>query len=432
MKLHWKIFHMWRECIIIFYVFIFSLISGCSCTDEPVGPDKAYELTALDVGVTEVWLKLTVNATRGMFVLRRNDDIILSNLHSPIDTILYFEGLLPKYTYTYKAGNGEPLTITTMDTTSHDFSWQIDTLGVLNSNVLQDVTIINDTLAYAVGKIYQTDSAGQLEKPYSMAVWNGKTWQLKRLYYNGTNIVAPIRGIFAYGDTDVWLAAGGMFHWNRVSSQTQLSFSRLTLPDPNATIEKVWGRTASNIFGVGFAGTLVHYSNGTWQPIDIGTTQTIQDVFGIDNSQANEQITLCAVSHPLGNGVKKILSVDDNNIVDTVPWAPQRVVMSVWLSKPSTIYTCGGGVFRQSIDKQWKEIAGAEVIPTLTQKVRGKADNDIFVVGGFGVVAHFNGVNFKLYPEVAVAKYYSCDYKGNTMIAVGVSNGTGFILRMWR
>jgi hypothetical protein len=431
MKLRWKILQIWRECISFICIVIISLVSGCSCTDEPIVPDKAYELTALDIGVTEVWLKLTVNVNRGMFVLRRDDNIILSSLHSPIDTILYFDELLPKHSYTYKAGNGEPLTINTMDTTSHNFRWKIDTLGVDNSSILHDVKIINDTLAYAVGSIFHSDSS-ESNRPFGLAIWNGQVWRLKRLYYNGTNNVAPIRGLFAFGDTDVWLAAGGVFHWDGKSSQVQLRFSRLTLPNPNATIEKLWGTTSSNLFGVGNAGTIVNYSNSTWQPVESGTTQYLKDVYGIVNKQANEQIVLCAASHPLGYGEKKILSIKENNVVDTVPWLSKRVIMSVWLSKPSIIYTCGGGVFRQGIDKKWKEIAGADVISTLTERVRGKADNDFFVVGDFGVVAHFNGVNFKLYPEVAAALYYSCDYKENLMVAVGISNGKGIILRMWR
>ncbi|MBI3006249.1 MAG: hypothetical protein HYY49_12660, partial [Ignavibacteriales bacterium] len=40
------------------------------------------------------------------------------------------------------------------DTTSHNFTWTIDTVGDGNSSVLYDVAIINDTLAYAVGEIY--------------------------------------------------------------------------------------------------------------------------------------------------------------------------------------------------------------------------------------------------------------------------------------
>lgn len=112
--------------------------------------------------------------------------------------------------------------------------------------------------------------------------------------------------------------------------------------------------------------------------------------------------------------------------MDTLPWAPQRVVMSVWFSNPEMIYTCGGGVFRRSVDLRWKEIAGASIIPTLTRRIRGVADNDVFLVGGFGVVAHYNGTSFRLYPEVPPTLYTSVDVKANMVVVVGYS---GIVLR---
>lgn len=85
------------------------------------------------------------------------------------DTVIMDEGLLPSQTYTYRAKVQSPalpiwlggnltsqVQVRTMDTTSHDFTWQIYTLGDgTGSSCLYDVAIINDTLAYAVGEIYQ-------------------------------------------------------------------------------------------------------------------------------------------------------------------------------------------------------------------------------------------------------------------------------------
>jgi hypothetical protein len=54
------------------------------------------------------------------------------------------------------------------------------------------------------------------------------------------------------------------------------------------------------------------------------------------------------------------------------------------------------------------------------------------VVGDFGLVAHFNGVDWQVYNEAAVAQFYSLDYKGNTMVAVGDQNGKAVVLVMKR
>ncbi len=61
----------------------------------------------------------------------------------------------------------------------------------------------------------------------------------------------------------------------------------------------------------------------------------------------------------------------------------------------------------------WLEVAGPSIIPYYTERIRGAEVNDIFVVGDFGIVAHYNGISWKLFPQVAAADVYnSVDYNG--------------------
>jgi hypothetical protein len=62
------------------------------------------------------------------------------------------------------------------DTTSHNFSYTLDTLGT--SGVLLGVAVINDSLVWAVGDIHTAetdryDSSGAWVNPFNLAVWNG-------------------------------------------------------------------------------------------------------------------------------------------------------------------------------------------------------------------------------------------------------------------
>ena len=160
------------------------------------------------------------------------------------------------------------------DTTSHNFSWQTYALGDgTSSSTLYDIAIINDTLAYAVGQIY---SGGSI--PYCLAQWNGKEWTLKRLYYYNSSygITMPlysINGIVAFNDTDIWLAPGSVFHWNGKDTLTDFSFNRLTLNNNSATVIKLWGSSSSDLYGVGGAGTIVHYNGTSWTSIPSGITR---------------------------------------------------------------------------------------------------------------------------------------------------------------
>ncbi|MGB9664445.1 MAG: hypothetical protein ACPL25_05950 [Ignavibacteria bacterium] len=61
-----------------------------------------------------------------------------------------------------------------MDTTSHEFSWEITYLGDGGSSVLYDVAIINENNIWAVGEIYMNDSLGRPEpNAYNAIHWDG-------------------------------------------------------------------------------------------------------------------------------------------------------------------------------------------------------------------------------------------------------------------
>jgi hypothetical protein len=82
------------------------------------------------------------------------------------DTVVTDGGLAPGHAYTYQVrrlggGTGRPLeesevgSVRTLDTTSHNVVWDAPVfLGEGGGNILYDVAIINDTLAYAVDAVY--------------------------------------------------------------------------------------------------------------------------------------------------------------------------------------------------------------------------------------------------------------------------------------
>jgi hypothetical protein len=155
-------------------LFLILSLLALTCKKEP--PPAVHiptlTLSAVDASCTEAWLKLTTTQLPATVRLMRLTPTLQTlqtlQLTTP-DTLVIDEGLLPSRTYTYRAyrfadsrliDSSTQATVTTMDTTSHNFTWQIDTLGDGSSSVLYDVAIIDDTLAYAVGEIYKRDSVG--------------------------------------------------------------------------------------------------------------------------------------------------------------------------------------------------------------------------------------------------------------------------------
>ncbi len=92
------------------------------------------------------------------------------------DTLFYFDSLLPNTNYTFDAVTyddgkeikSNPVTFTTLDTTSHNFTWQTFTFGEHQHSVLYDVAIIDENNIWAVGAIYMNDSLGEPDtQPYA-------------------------------------------------------------------------------------------------------------------------------------------------------------------------------------------------------------------------------------------------------------------------
>jgi hypothetical protein len=350
------------------------------------------------------------------------------------DSLFVDEGLLPNKTYSYT------LTVqsftataqaTTMDTTSHNWQWQMATLGDGNGSSLNDVTIINDTLAFAVGEIYfQNDPV-----PYCIAIWNGKEWVLKRLYYYNPNYQATlplysVQGIFVFSATDVWLAAGSIFHWNGKDSLTEFSFNRLTLPDPNATVTKLWGSSKSDLYGVGGAGTIVHFNaNSTWQKIESGTVLPINDIWGAYNEKAKANEILCIASRTDQNEGKKLLMIKQQSAIVLPDSGLSWMLTSAWFVPNRKYYIAGDGFYElNKIGPIWYR--NTALPPYQKSSVRGDRFNNVIVVGAFGLTLFYNGARWQSFHEktyLSAGSYVKVSIKNNLIVAVGYSGNKGVV-----
>ena len=301
------------------------------------------------------------------------------------------------------------------DTTSHNFTFQFWTFGEHSGSTLRDVVVIDENSIYTVGEIYLLDSLGQPDpQAYGVAIWDGQDWELKKMFYN-TNIPVTPRGIFVVSPTEIYLASGSIFQWDGSSSTVLLVYSRLNLPDPNGTLEKLWGSSGSSIYGVGNVGSIVFYNGTGWQRIVSGTDLNINDIWGITD-EYGIRFMLCPAYNFGSGGEKKLISLS-NNTVGEIPWMDNRELYTVWFNRREKIYAGGEGLFYRT-NNQWSE----ETLPELFKfRVRGNELNDIWTVGGFGFAAHYNGASWKTFEEVSLesGNYRGLAVKGNIVAMTG-------------
>jgi hypothetical protein len=405
-------------------------LSLIGCRHAPTQPNTStFSLTSEDVSCTDVILQLTLGAgtISPQVTLKRDTMLLFTKAISGIETIFADTGLLPNHTYTYTAIAGDEVrrcTATTLDTTSHTWSWQTYALGGASSSALFDCVILNDSLVIAVGQIFVYGD----QIPYCVAIWEGKNWQLKRLYVyednQGLSVIGiPIQGVYAFSATDVWLAPGSIFHWNGRDSIVDFSFNRLTLPDPNETVIKLWGSSRQDIFGVGSVGTVVHFNGTSWAQIECGTTLDVVDIYGSTSLLTGRQEIL-AVASKLGASLdRKILQINGSTVTTLSDYPITQPLSGIWFVPGRHYYVTGSGTYekRKLTDSVWT-LRPASLTPYYTDEVRGNGLNDVMVVGAFGEVLHFNGQTWQSYrSQTALSNgaYGGLAVRGNLAIAVG-------------
>ena len=428
------------------HYFVLILFSLCltTCREHPTQPIQlAAQLTVLDASCIEAWIKISAPSQPETVSLLRNDSTVLTVALAQQDTIVVDRNLLPTHTYTYKTRvlatgvTSEGVKATTMDTTSNNFTFEIDTLSTLitSSSFLTDIAIINDTLAYAVGNIAATDSAGNAT-PYDMGVWNGTKWQLKQHYYQENLVIAPVRGICVNNTSDIWLSAGSVFHWDGVSSLTPLSFSRLTLPDPNAFIEKILEPSSNLVYGVGDVGTIVLFNGTSWHEIQSGTSMGLTDIYG-----SSGRVLVAGTNDEYAQGIILNLSgstcttLEESDFITADQLFKPKLygdIVTVWIDEKNAIYAGGNLLFWNKYN-QWDYVRSLPenylggnhnvFYRGFIGKVRGNASNDLWISGDRNTLRHFNGatwtqVGLPYDPNSAIA-WPGLAVRGNLCIGTG-------------
>jgi hypothetical protein len=419
------------------------LLISCNTTEPPPN-DSSITLSLDDVSLTEIWINLTTNNLQLPvdLTLTQNDQTRETiNLVSS-DTILYIDSLLLNTTYNFQAFSIQPpvssnkLQVTTLDTTSHNFTWQSWTFGEHSSSTLYDIAIIAPDNIWAVGEIYMNDSLGQPDpSAYNAIQWDGGNWNLHRIQFyticgQTSRTPYPAKAIFAFDENDIWIAMDGD-QVARMSGTTQTNTMCLPI---SFVINKLWGDNSSLIYAVGNGGNIAHYNGATWQSIESGTDVDIHDIWGSVDNGTDEQTILAIASFQNYGRALDLLKIEGTTATKLDTTGLHVNQHSIWFTNNSRIYVVGNGVYYKDniMTTGWKLDDTQPLI--YKERMRGTGSNDIFIVGDFGLVSHFNGATWKHYtgnelPNL-LGNYYSVILKSNIMVAAGqLNDGQAIILR---
>jgi len=414
---------------------------ACNTTEPPSNQTLLLKLE--DVSCTEAWIQFSstnIQIPNNITLYINNQPKKTINL-TTTDTLLYIDSLLPNQTYKLKVSiiphsggqNQESsifsneLTVTTMDTTSHNFTWQTFTFGETGagSSTLYDVAIIDENNIWAVGEIYMNDSLGNPDpNAYNAIRWDGSQWKLYKLQfytfcgqsYTGSY---PAKAIFAIDNNNIIISSGSQLTYLNGSVQIKTE----CVP---VSVNKLWGSSSNDLYAVGNNGNIAHYQNSRWTKIESETNLEFLDIYGATDAKTNELqiLAVCTRNLPLDKAIYKI----DGNTATQISSTPiQWELFSCWFVPNRHYYVVGSGIYEKKslTDSLWKN-EPLDITHYGTSKIRGNGINDIFVVGAFGEILHFNGANWYSYINqlgTFSGSYSSLDTKGNLVVITGFESG---------
>ncbi len=399
-----------------------------TCTTAP--EDKRLQITSTDASCTEAWIQVTGEAGKQIVLTRDSKEVrrfILTS--SPME--IMDDTLAAKTTYAYaaiRADNGErsnSVDITTLDTTSHNFTWQTFTFGdpKAGSSTLNDIAIISENDIWAVGEIYITDTSANGFTTYNAVHWNGSQWEQLTVpyYYQGQSYFHPMISVAAFGSNDIWFCGNGIVHM--VGSQ----FSPIPIPSTawgQDQINRMWGTSGSDFYVVGNSGSIAHSYNGQWSKLESGTDLPFQDIWG-----SNGEI-LAIASDEFGFGGQYLVSISGN----TVKQIPTNITTasafsSLWFQSNRKYFLAGNGIYTSTNPSsgKWQTAVDANIQPIYSFGIRGNGLNDIVAVGDRAKVVHYNGMNWKFLEELQgySDRLWSVAIKSNLVVIVGNRSVSG-------
>ena len=243
----------------------------------------------------------------------------------------------------------------------------------------------DNTAIIDVSLTLTTPAPGPSPTPGPGTSWKGnfnRTWTVAA-QTNGT----ALNGIWGSSDTDIFAVgdSGTILHYNGLDWDEEILPTTLN-------INGVWGTSASNVYAVGESGLLLHYNGTRWTDADATFSGTLQGVWcGNDSSciTSGQDITLLA---------------------GTTADAPWQLVYSrehfgslrgIWGVSESDIYAVGDfGTLLHYNGMQWTvvDLGTSEGL----YDVWGSGSGDVYVVGRSGSIFHYDGDSWASMPSETV------------------------------
>jgi hypothetical protein len=304
------------------------------------------------------------------------------------------------------------------DTVSHEFGWTEMTIP--SENDMTGCWVFEPNDIWAVnGNLHEYDGSRWHE--YVAHTADGKQYPMALSGYS----------IFGFSDHDMWLTDGSLIlHHLGEGLIEKISTYYLS----HASLHNAWGAAPGDLYFVGDSGTIIHYDGTNWMQFPKITSKNLYSVWGTSG------IDVWASGYNTSTAESELLHFDgqkwSKDILSSSGDVSKYGVGSVFAVDSAghrSTTVSGSAVLRKTDDGTWRADVSVPNGDHIGMNVYGAEANDVFAIGSWGLVCHWNGKTWRRYDqffEPSNPSYlpHQASMKGNTVAVVGVKNGTSWIL----
>ena len=190
--------------------------------------------------------------------------------------------------------------------------------------------------------------------------------------------VERINGIWGTSATNIFAVGydGTILHYDGTSwsSMTSVTTSHLY---------SIWGSSANDIFAVGDGGTALHYDGTSWRSMPSGTTSVLNSIWG---SSAKDVFAV-------GGSFFGAIVHYDGTSWSTMTSGTDKELSGIWGSSANNVFAVrwDGSILHYD-GNTWSEITSGTT--SWLEGIWGTSANDIFAVGRDGTILHYDGISW--------------------------------------
>ncbi len=291
------------------------------------------------------------------------------------------------------------------------YTWTIDTLAYPGSfqTAMRDIWGSSPTDVYVVG--HNDRGFGK------MFHFDGKSWSAVDQYHPDErgNAAISLSAIFGFSANNIY-AVGKRIYDNPKPPPNFLDSSLIIRFDGRqwreVNIERgraLWSISASapnDIWTCGTGGTLYHFDGSAWRKDSVAVTVPTDETFLLWDIKAKNSLEVYMIGNRHNNSIPRTTryffsrrqgqwSVADSFVLQPGQYETKFGQNALWISPEGTLYSLGPHI-RRWTGSSW--IIIYETFDAL-RKMAGTSDRNIFAVGDFGHILHYNGNDWYEFKE---------------------------------